>query len=65
MIVWHIWEEQNKRTFKDEVNTIEKVWTRIIGSIWDWCFESEDVKGIRVEDLIFEWSRVILMILID
>lgn len=60
-VVWHIWEERNKRIFKDTGCTVDKVWARIIESIWDWCFGREEVKEIRVEDLIFSWSRVTVL----
>lgn len=50
-IVWKLWWERNRRVFYGERNSMEQNSGEYVGM----------VKGLRAEDLITNWSNVILL----
>lgn len=51
---------RNRRVFEEKFATMEEVWHMIVQSTWEWCVGDVRVKGIMGEDLICNWSGVIV-----
>lgn len=58
-VTWCLWLERNQRIFEDKANNLGKILQNVINCIWGWIKFDPLVRGLRVEDLMFNWAAVI------
>lgn len=58
-IVWAIWRERNLRIFEEKEEEMGQVICRVKEWIWRWNMSRSEVRGIRIEDIIFGFAKLV------
>lgn len=59
-MIWGVWKERNARIFEEKGVCKEVTVQRVKEMVWNWLLTEPSIAKIRMEEVIFEWEKVIL-----
>ncbi|OVA02993.1 Reverse transcriptase zinc-binding domain [Macleaya cordata] len=58
-ICWVLWKERNERYFNDKEKGVDKIIMEIKAQLLYWLGPSKKLGGIRFENLLLDWRRIV------
>lgn len=58
-VLWVLLSQRNSRLFDDQYCPVEKLVLKVKEQSWQWALLENVVKNVRLENIIFDWDRVV------
>ncbi|KAL5724059.1 mannosylglycoprotein endo-beta-mannosidase [Ranunculus cassubicifolius] len=58
-VCWNVWLERNGRIFENEESNVHMLIFKIKKTLWEWSLLEKNVRGVTLENVIFNWQTVI------